>query len=53
MTISMTKHLYVNLRAFQLVTNRKRRRQMPQTLAAVENEPAPEDNDVFSDSDNK
>ena len=36
---------------FQLVTNRKRRRQMLQTLAAQENEPIADDNDVFSDSD--
>ena len=36
---------------FQLVTNRKRRRQMLQTLAAQENEPIPDANDVFSDSD--
>ena len=38
---------------FQLVTNRKRRRQMLQNLAAEENEPVLEDNDVFSDSDGK
>ena len=38
---------------FQLVTNRKRRRKMLQTLAAQDNEPVPEDNDVFSDSDGK
>ena len=37
---------------FQLVTNRKRR-QMLQKLAAEENEPVLEDNDVFSDSDGK
>ena len=36
---------------FQLVTNRKRRRQILQTLAAQENEPIPDDSDVFSDSD--
>ena len=34
---------------FQLVTNRKRRRQILQTLAAKDNEPVPYDNDVFSD----
>ena len=38
---------------FQLGTNRKRRRQMLQNLAAEENEPVLEDNDVFSDSDGK
>ena len=38
---------------FQLVTNRKRRRKMLQTLAAQDNEPVPKDNDVFSDSDGK
>ena len=38
---------------FQLVTNRKRRRQILQTLAAADNEPVPYDNDVFSDSDGK
>ena len=37
---------------FQLVTNRKRRRKMLQTLAAQDNESVPEDN-VFSDSDGK
>ena len=36
---------------FQWVTNRKRRRQMLQTLAAQENEPIPHVNDVFSNSD--
>ena len=38
---------------FQSVTNRKRRTQMIQTLAGQENDPIPDANDVFSDSDGK
>ena len=38
---------------FQLVTNRKRRRQILQTFAAEDKNPVPDENDVFSDSDGK
>ena len=38
---------------FQLVTNRKRRRKMLQTLAAQDNEPVPEDSVIFSDTGGK
>ena len=38
---------------FQLVTNRKMRRQILQTLAVEDNDPVPDENDVFSDSDGK
>ena len=38
---------------FQLVTNRKRRRQILQTLVAEDNDPIPDENDVFSDSDGR
>ena len=38
---------------FQLVTNRKRRREILQNLAAQDNESMPDANDVYSDSDGK
>ena len=38
---------------FQLVTNRKRRREMLQNFAAQDNEHMPDANDVYSDSDGK
>ena len=38
---------------FQLVTNRKKRRQILQTLAAEDIDHVPDENDVFSDSDGK
>ena len=38
---------------FQLVSNRKRRREMLQNLAVQDNEPMPDAHDVYSDSDGK
>ena len=38
---------------FQLVTNRQRKRQILQTLAAEDNDPVPDENIVFSNSDGK